>query len=135
VRYLSDEWIESLDAAARAHDGVRAAARTEVVVIQQTVTTDGDPVTYAICAEDDEVRVRAGAAAAPTITFTTDLDTAAAIAQGKGSAQVAFMDGRRRGGGDLRALLEHEPLLAALDEAFAPVRDRTEWPDPAPGAA
>jgi len=133
VRYLSDEWIEALDAAARAHEGVRAAARAESLTIKQTVTTPDDPVAYYIRAGDGEVCVRAGRAAAPTVTFTTDLDTAADVAQGTASAQLAFMRGRLRVGGDLRALLEHQPLLDALDEAFAPVRARTVWPEPAGG--
>ena len=61
------------------------------------------------------------------MSFTQDRATAVAIAQGSLSAQVAFMDGRLRLGGDLRSVLARAGDLAALDDAFAATRASTEW--------
>ena len=126
MRYLSGEWIEALDAAARNHDGLRAAARGADLVLQQTIT-DGERVTYRIELRDGEVRVRSGPIEAPTVSLSTDRATAASIARGEASAQVAFMNGDLRLGGNMSALLDHHELLAGLDDVFAQVRDRTDW--------
>lgn len=126
MRYLSDEWIEALDAAARDHVGLRAAARGADLVLQQTIT-DADRTTYRIELRDGDVRVRSGSVDAPTVSLSTDRSTAAAIARGEASAQVAFMNGNLRLGGNITALLDHHELLAGLDDVFADVRDRTDW--------
>jgi hypothetical protein len=133
VQFLSPEWVDALDAAARSRPGRAAASRPPVrLIVQQTVrdTAWGD-VTYAVEMSDDGVAVHAGPVDDPTVTLTTDLRTAAAIARGELAAQLAFMEGRLRIGGDVRALLTHGPGIAELGDHFATVRERTEWPDAA----
>ncbi len=57
-----------------------------------------------------------------------DYDTAVEIARGESSAQVAFMQGRLKLGGDV-----HRPdpwsrlSLAEVGDALAPLRDTTEF--------
>jgi putative sterol carrier protein len=63
----------------------------------------------------------------PDVTFTQDRATAAAIASGELSAQSAFMAGRLRMGGDLRAVLDRSQDLTALDDVFASARPTTDW--------
>lgn len=127
--FLSTEWLDALDQAAAAS---RAALRVDDdharVVIQQVITGGSDGGTaYYVLLDDDDVGVRAGQVPDPTLSFTTDHHTARAIARGDESAQVAFIQGRLRVGGDVRALVRHAELLARLDAVFAPVRAETKY--------
>jgi putative sterol carrier protein len=103
--------------------------------VQQTVDevpadlAEEGSVVYQIVLDEDGLDVHAGAPVTPTVTLRTSYRTAAAIAAGKESAQVAFMDGRLRVGGDIGALLARHEILAELDDVFAGVRARTKWPD------
>ena len=121
--FLTEAWIDDLDAA------VQAVALPDDVqlVVQQVVTDAGGDVPYVIAIADGRVRVRSGRAERSDVSFTQDRATAAAIARGELSAQVAFLDGRLRLGGDLRAVLARAGDLAALDDAFAATRAATEW--------
>jgi hypothetical protein len=126
VDFLSDEWLEALDAAATSSPS--SGTGDDRLVVQQVVTDDerGDRAYY-IEVRDGGVRVRRGLAAKPTLRFTTDRPTATAIARGDESAQAAFIQGRLRVGGDTRALTVHADVLARLDELFAPVRSTTVY--------
>lgn len=133
MRFLSPEWIQALDTAARDHPGLRAAARDTRLVLEQRVTEtpDDDPaapgtVVYHIRLTAEPV-VAAGPADDATVRLTTDRATAAGIARGELSAQLAFIQGRLRLGGDVRALLAHQDALVAVDDVFAEVRGATEW--------
>ena len=121
--FLTEAWIDEIDAA------VQAVALPDDVqlVVQQVVTDAGGDVPYVIAIADGRVRVRSGRAERSDVSFTQDRATAAAIARGELSAQVAFLDGRLRLGGDLRAVLARAGDLAALDDAFAATRAATEW--------
>jgi putative sterol carrier protein len=120
-RYLSPEWIEALDAALASSVFAPGAP----VVIQQIV---GDDAWY-VAVADGRGRVAGGRHDAPTVTFAQDASTAAAIAEGRLSAQQAFMSGRLRVRGDLAALAAAQAVTDELDRAFAAVRDQTEYPD------
>jgi putative sterol carrier protein len=127
LTFLSDEWIEALDAAAAADEQLAALTAELDLTIEQEVTDGplGD-VRYHVTFDRGTVSVASGAAASPTVRFTQDHRTAAAIANGTGSAQRAFMTGQLKVGGDLRVLLAHTEVLTQLDDAFAAVRARTE---------
>ena len=58
----------------------------------------------------------------PDLTFTQDRATAEAIHRGDLSAQAAFMQGRLRLGGDLRAVIDRAVELATIDDLFAGAR-------------
>lgn len=126
VEFLSDEWLDALDAAATSVASSRIDDGN--LVVQQVVTDDGvSDHAYYIEVREGRVRVRRGLAAEATLRFTTDRPTATAIARGDESAQAAFIQGRLRVGGDTRALTAHADLLARLDELFAPVRSTTVY--------
>ncbi|MGH9118717.1 MAG: SCP2 sterol-binding domain-containing protein [Acidimicrobiales bacterium] len=119
-RFLSSEWIEALDASLASSvfaSGVR-------LVIQHLVDDD---IAYYVAVDDERARVRAGRAEDPTVTFTQDDTTAAAIAQGRLSAQQAFMSGRLVVRGDLPALNGARDVMDELDRAFRSVRQQTEF--------
>jgi putative sterol carrier protein len=118
--FLTDQWFDDLEAAARG-----ASIATDVrLVIQQVILGDGEgpEVAYVVTAADGAITVHRGRADAPDITFTQDRETAEAIHRGELSAQAAFIEGRLRLGGDLRAVIERAGSLVALDDVFAAAR-------------
>jgi putative sterol carrier protein len=126
LAYLSNEWIEALDAAL-ASSAFAAGVR---LVIQQVVTdVNGTDAAYHVTVEDGKASVGPGHAADPTVTFTQDHATAVEIATGRLSAQQAFMAGRLRVRGELTVLAERQAELDAIDAALAPVRARTDFSD------
>ena len=71
---------------------------------------------------DGRLRVERGRVADPDLTFTQDRATAEAIHRGELSAQAAFMQGRLRLGGDLRAVIDRAGELGAIDDVLGSVR-------------
>ena len=131
-RFLSDEWIEDLDALAAASsalEGIVPDAEEGALVIQHVVTDvpPGEDIAYHVVLGGGPARVRPGPAESATATFTQSYATARQIATGAASAQAAFMAGELRLGGRVDLLLTHHTALVAVDDVFAAVRERTEW--------
>ena len=122
--FLSDAWLDELEAAAR-------AARLPLdlrLTIQQVILGEGGPdVVYAIRIADGTASVTAGAVGDADVTFTQDRTTAEAIARGTLSAQAAFLAGRLRVAGDLRGALQRAGELVDIGDVFAPARTNTTW--------
>jgi predicted lipid carrier protein YhbT len=118
--FLTDAWLDDLERAAR-DAAVDPGLRLRV---QQVVPDgpDGHEVAYLLEVGGGTVRVHRGRPGDADVTFTQDLATAEAIHRGQLSAQAAFMDGRLRLGGDLRAVLDRAGALAAIDDVFAAAR-------------
>ena len=117
---LTSAWVSALAAAAQ---GATAPEGIELVVQQVVVDADGgEELAYAVRIGGGTVAVTEGRAGDADVTFTQDRDTAAAIAAGELSAQAAFLAGRLRVGGDLRAALANARELAALGDVFASAR-------------
>lgn len=124
--YLSDAWIAELDAVAGASDALRSAGAGDLVIEQ--VVVDGErEVRWHVVLHDGGAAVRPGPADEPTVRFTVRREVAEGITRGTESAQRAFMRGDLRVGGDTAALVEHADALAAIDDAFAPVRAATTF--------
>jgi putative sterol carrier protein len=127
ARFLSEEWIEALDAALRDdREALRATAGARIAVAQVVTDGPGGRVAYTVQVDDGSARVRGGDAGAD-VTFTQDHATATAIARGELAAQAAFIEGRLRVGGDLALLMEHTQVLAGLDTALARARAVTTF--------
>jgi len=123
-RYLSDEWLRALDAAAR------SCSVDGRITIEHVVTDgadDGGELRYHIVIAESRVRFVPGAATAPTVTFHEDRATAAAIASGALFAPAAFLSGRLSVGGDLNALMANAAAIAAVDAAIDAVRTETTY--------
>jgi hypothetical protein len=126
VRFLSPEWIEALGRAARQADLSLADGTDTSVVVEQTVADSSDAsVTFQLAIDHGSADVVAGRVREPSVTLRTDRSTAEAIARGDLSAQEAFVQGRLRVGGDVRALVRHAAVLLQLDACFAAVRHDT----------
>jgi putative sterol carrier protein len=118
--FLTEAWLDDLEAAA---DRARLATKG-ALVLQQVIPDgpDGGEVAYALVVGDGNVRLVRGRVTDPDLTFTQDRATAEAIHRGDLSAQAAFMQGRLRLGGDLRAVIDRAGELAAIDDVFASAR-------------
>lgn len=126
ARFLSDEWLSALERAAR--DGVEPTIDPTIdIVVEQVVIDDDQEIAYHLILRDGRIQVRRGRAASPTVTFITDRATATRVNRGDQSAQEAFMTGRLRVGGDIRALLAYQQRGAKLDDLFAAVRADTTY--------
>lgn len=126
--FLTDEWIQSLDAALRADERVRTTDPNSSLVIQQTVTgVDDGAISWHMAIGHDDAGVTAGPAPAPDVTFTQDHATAVAIGTGELSAQAAFMLGKLRIGGDVSRLIAQRELFEGLDDTFAEARAATQY--------
>jgi alkyl sulfatase BDS1-like metallo-beta-lactamase superfamily hydrolase len=118
--FLTPAWLADLDAAAR-----RASLPPDLrLTVQQVIPDgpDGQEFAYVVEAADGALSVQPGRAEHPDVTFTQDRATALAIQRGELSAQAAFIEGRLRLGGDLRAILDRAGSLADLDDVFAAAR-------------
>ena len=117
---LTSDWVSALAAAAQ---GATAPEGIELVVQQVVLGDDGgEELLYAVRISGGTVAVTEGRSDDADVTFTQDRDTATAIAAGELSAQAAFLSGRLRVGGDLRAALDNARELAALSDVFASAR-------------
>jgi hypothetical protein len=118
--FLTERWLDDLEMAApRAELGTKGG-----LVVQQVIPDgpEGREVAYALVLRDGRAHVVRGRVADPDLTFTQDLATAEAIHRGELSAQAAFMQGRLRLGGDLRAVMDRAGELAGIDDVFASIR-------------
>jgi putative sterol carrier protein len=122
--FLSPEWVAAL---AEASGGVTAPEGVRLVVQQVVLEPDGTELSYAVRVADGCVTVEAGRAPDADVTFTQDRATAAAIARGDLAAQVAFLAGDLRVGGDLARVLDGARALADLADVFATARAGTTW--------
>lgn len=118
--FLTDAWLDDLETAARAARVATAAP----LILQQIVPDgpDGHEMAYALVIADGRVRVERGRVTDADLTFTQDRATAEAIHRGELSAQAAFMQGRLRLGGDLRAVIDRAGELGAIDDVLGSVR-------------
>ena len=126
MHYLSPEWMEAARLAIAGDASLRGATAGVRLTVEHVVT--GGPrgtIRWHVVIDDGTVGLAAGQAMEPDLRFTTDYATAAKIAGGELGAQRAFVEGRLRVGGDLRALLRHQKALSTIDDALAGVRART----------
>ena len=124
ARFLTAEWIDALDAAAR-----QAAVPAGVcVTIQQIVTdeTEGD-VRYHLILDDGRLTVRPGEAATADVTLVQSREVAAALSRGELNAQQALEAGRLKLRGDIGQLARHGKALTAVEDVFAAVRAATTY--------
>jgi hypothetical protein len=128
-RFLTDEWIAALDAAAR-EAPVPAGVR---LTIQQIVTSDAgdaggdDDVRYHLVLDGGRLRVHAGEAAAADVTLVQTRAVAAALSRGELNAQQALEAGRLKLRGDIGHLAREGRALTALTDVFAAVRAATTY--------
>lgn len=130
AEFLSPSWIAELDAAARGADGLRVTDGD--LIVEQVVRgrPDGD-VCYQMRIGPDGTRVVSRGVDAPDadLVLLTDYPTARALHEGRVRAQDALAAGLLKVQGRPEVFAKRADLLARLDDAFAPVRAVTTFPD------
>lgn len=122
VTYLSDDWLALAD---EAMAGLVPVPDGPAVAVVVTDGPEGDR-SYRLLLGPDRV----GISPEPEphgVRMTLAWDDAVAIAEGRSSAQRAFLDGRLRLGGDTSLLLGHQDALAAIDDRLAGLRSATRF--------
>jgi putative sterol carrier protein len=130
--FLSAEWIEALDAAARAATLPESASAVSITIEQVVRDAPGGESRYHLRIEDGRARVQLGPAAAPDLRLFADYDAAARIQRGEVNAQEALAAGRLKVQGRFAHLLRVDDALRALEDVFAPVRAETTYREPGP---
>ena len=130
--FLSAEWIEALDAAARAATLPETASAAAITIEQVVRDAPGGESRYHLRIEDGRARVQPGPAAAPDLRLFADYDVAARIQRGEVNAQEALAAGRLKVQGRFAHLLRVDDALRALEDVFAPVRAETTYRDARP---
>ncbi len=129
IAYLSDAWIDALDAAL---DASSAFATLAPLVLEQVVeNTPRGEVRYRLTVDAHGAHARRSNAddPAPDLRITTDYATATAIARGRENAQTALAGGRLRIGGDIGVLTSRADAWNGLDDAAASLRAQTSYDD------
>ena len=140
VAYLSDEWIEALDAALGhapsepsepSESGVDA--RVDRLVVQYRVEGGPDGSrSWHLDLAPDRLRARAGEASGAAVTFTQPWSVAAAVASGRRSATEALLTGDVAVSGDASALLPWRQALRRAGDALAALSGATDVPTDLP---
>ena len=130
--FLSAEWIEALDAAARGVTVPAGAAAVSMEVEQVVRDAPGGEVRYHLRLEDGRVRVHPGPAVSPHLRLIADYEVAARIQRGEMNAQAALAAGRLKMQGQFAHLLRADEALRSLEDVFAAVRAATTYEEPRP---
>jgi putative sterol carrier protein len=128
VRYLSLGWIRELTREVADSEVLAALASDHSIGVTQLVSDgpEGD-VTYHLQVADGSAAFGVGPADPEHVRMEQDWTTAVAVAVGELNAQEAFVTGRIRFHGDQQALIDAQPVFAALDTVFSTVRQRTVY--------
>lgn len=122
MKYLSPKW---LSAANQAVVDVEPAIDTAAVGYIAINGPNGD-VSYTIVLGPENVAVLEGTETAG-VTLTLDWYLAAEIAQGRASAQRAFLSGSIRVSGDVQVLVGNNDIMTAIDTRLAELRSQTVY--------
>jgi putative sterol carrier protein len=134
VRYLGDEWITAADSAlAEAWQQVADKGDEQTTIAYSVKDAPGDDgkkkkVQWTVSFGPDGASVTAGNPEGdPDATMELDYETAVSIARGESSAQVAFMQGSLKLGGDVTLLIRGADHLGEVADALGSLRDSTEF--------
>jgi putative sterol carrier protein len=130
--FLSAEWIEALDAAARAATLPESASAVSITIEQVVRDAPDGESRYHLRIEEGRALVEPGPAASPDLRLFADYDVAARIQRGEVNAQEALAAGRLKVQGRFAHLLRVDDALRALEDVFAPVRAETTYRDVGP---
>ncbi|HKA94357.1 MAG TPA: SCP2 sterol-binding domain-containing protein [Acidimicrobiia bacterium] len=130
--FLSRDWIEALDAAARSTTLPADAATVSIEIEQVVFDAPGPEIRYHVRIEEGRVRVHPGPAASPHLRLIADYDVAARIQRGEVNAQQALAAGRLKVQGQFAHLVRAGEQLRSLDDVFAAVRRTTTFRDAPP---
>lgn len=128
MRYLSLDWIDAMSASVAGNTALQSLAADMTFGVTQVVT--GGPegnVLYHLQLSGGTASFGAGPAPAEDIRMEQSWDTAVGVATHRIAAQEVFVQGLVTINGDIQKLMGADPVFAALNDAFAAVRDTTTY--------
>lgn len=127
TRFLSPEWLARVEEAAGRDERLRRTAASVDLTVRHVVrgAPQGD-VAFTVRIGDGAVRVDPDGTGGDVV-LTQDYETAVAISRGALTPAAAFAAGRLKLGGRVDVLVRQGDALAALTDAFAGVRESTEY--------
>ena len=118
VRFLSQEWIDALEAALNDDAAFREAAASTTVALQQVITTSDGEVRYWTTLTDGVVAFGIGDLDAPDATIRQSYETAAGLARRETNPVMAFMTGKIKVDGDMGRLMAMQGILSKLADVM-----------------
>jgi hypothetical protein len=128
MRYLSLDWIDAMSASVAGNTALQSLAADLTFGVTQVVT--GGPegnVLYHLQLSGGTASFGAGPAPAEDIRMEQSWETAVGVATHRIAAQEVFVQGLVTISGDIQKLMGADPVFAALNDAFAAVRDTTTY--------
>ena len=118
VRFLSQGWIDVLEAALNDDAAFREAAAGTTVALQQVITTSDGEVRYWTTLTDGVVAFGIGDLDAPDATIRQSYETAAGLARRETNPVMAFMTGKIKVDGDMGRLMAMQGILSKLADVM-----------------
>ena len=118
VRFLSQEWVDELEAALNDDAAFREAAAGTTVALQQVITTSDGEVRYWTTLTDGVVAFGIGDLDAPDATIRQSYETAAGLARRETNPVMAFMTGKIKVDGDMGRLMAMQGILSKLADVM-----------------
>ncbi len=122
VKFLSEEWAESLKAALNEDEAFRAAAGSVSARIQQVIGQDDGETRYWIVIGDGAIDMGIGDLDPVDATISQSYETAAALSRGELNAVTAFMTGKIKVAGNMGLLLSLQGALTRLPPAMSSIQ-------------
>jgi hypothetical protein len=128
MRYLSLEWMETMQAHVAASESLTQLAGTNSIGVTQVVT-DGPEgnVVYHLQVGDGVAEFGPGPAANEDVRMEQSWQSSVDVATGVVPAQEVFMKGLVKISGDPQSIIDNVAVLAALSAVFGAVGSTTEY--------
>jgi putative sterol carrier protein len=121
VKFLSDEWAQTLKAELNQSEDFLQAAAGHKATIQQIITGAEGTTHYWITIGEGRIDLGVGDIDGEDATITQSYDSAAALAKGELSPVTAFMTGKLKIAGNMGMILGLQGALAQLPAAMAKI--------------
>ena len=118
VQFLSQEWIDALEAALNADAAFREAAAGTTVSLQQVMTRPDGEVHYWTTLAEGVVAFGIGDLEAPDATIRQSYETAVGLARRETNPVMAFMTGKIKVEGDMGRLMAMQGILSKLADVM-----------------
>ena len=123
VKFLTEEWAQSMTQALNSSDDFKSAASGQQAKLQQVVTDapDQGEVKYYFTLDGGSATVSLGDLADAEATITQNYETAVAINKQELNAQNAFMQGKLKISGNMMKLMQLQGVFTAMPKAVSDV--------------
>ncbi len=120
VKFLSEDWINAVNAALAGDDDYKSATATTEISLQFEVSDgpDGD-VQYSVAMADGDTKFALGEAEEADATIRNDYETASAVSKGDLNTQAAFISGKLKVEGNLAKIMMNQNALNSLANTLA----------------